>query len=318
MALVQLNKAIEEPVQTISERVAAGGVDVVGLPTGFGQLDKVLGGLRKKELYILGGRPGMGKTSLALAMAMNVAFEKKVLFLSLEMDASLLSVRVLSGQTGIPAERIERGRLSKDEMLQVQGVIKQTQHLQFGVLDDRMESDQFVEYAQEFAEKKSCDLIVVDYLSLLRDPNRFGDNERVARIVGNLRSVAYAADVPVLGLVQLNREVEKRENHVPTLSDIRDSGAIEQDAFCVMFTYRPYYYEMMLDGAPPVEVEKDAKIIVSKNRQGETGHVTVDFYPARMMWAPKDGGPPKPPPSTNVGDGTFRAGNLVSKVKEKQ
>jgi replicative DNA helicase len=289
MPLIKLSDAITQTIAEVSERVKAGGVNVVGLETGFPALDHMLGGLRRKAVYFLGGRPGMGKTSLALAIAMENAKQKrKVLFLSLEMDASLLSLRVLSSLTGIPAERIERGKLTKDEFEAVQKVVADTKKLTFGILDESITSEEFVDYVAEFQQTHGLDLLVIDYVSLFRDKISYGENERVSRISNNMMQIAKSCDIPVLLLGQLNREVEKRENHVPILSDMRDSGSIEQDSFCVMFCYRPYYYEMMFDGGEPQEVEKDAKIIVAKHRQGEVGQVGAWFYPSRTMWTPKE------------------------------
>lgn len=301
MPLIMLHTAIEDVIAEVSAHVEAGGVNVIGLDTGFPALDKMLGGFRNGSVYFLGGRPGMGKTALALTLALYEATKKrKVLFLSLEMPANLLSLRVLSSLTGIPAERIERGKLTKEEFEQVQAVVDKTKKLNFGVLDESLSSEDFLSMVYEFKEQHGLDFLVIDYISLFRDENKFGDNERIGRISNNMMSIAKTCNIPVLLLGQLNREVEKRENHIPVLSDIRDSGSIEQDAFCVMFCYRPHYYAMMFDGEDSLLIEKDAQILIAKNRQGEVGQITAWFHPSHMKWTPKDTHV-TPPPPTNAG-----------------
>lgn len=284
-----LHSSLESYIETVSQRVLQGGVDIVGLSTQIPVIDDVLGGLRNSANYALGGRPGMGKTSLGLTIATNIALQKHpTLFLSLEMSAELLSLRLLSMQTGIPSRRIELGKLTHDELLLVQGVLKVTKDLTFNVIDGSIDSETFVGHVKGYQDKHGLDFLVVDYLSLFRDPNKFGDTERLARISANVFEVSRRCNIPCLSLVQLNREVEKRENHIPILSDIRDSGAIEQDAFAVLFCYRPHYYRMMFDGAEPEKVERDAQIIVAKNRQGEQGlQLPMDFIPERTLWLPR-------------------------------
>lgn len=276
-----------------------GGVQTVGLSTGFHSLDSVLGGLRKEALYVLAGRPGMGKTALAFAIALSVAKEGyNVHFLSMEMSAELLALRALSALTKVPSEKIERGLLSKEEFQRVSAARKEVEHVNFDIVGERLESQAFLDHVFLTHSKKPMDLVVIDYVSLCRDENKFGDNERVGRIIENFAHMARVIKAPVIAVAQLNREVEKRENHVPILSDLRDSGAIEQAAFSVLFTYRPYYYEMMFDGAEQLAIEKDAKIIVAKNRQGQAGvQVSVDFIPDQMKWMDKDKIVVRPPRS---------------------
>lgn len=289
-----LHNAITTVVEQVSERAKQGGIDVVGVPTGFPSLDAATSGLRKKAVYILAGRPGMGKTSLALCIAFNITRKgKKVLFLSMEMDAELLALRVLSMHTGIPSDRIERGKLSKEEVAKVQEVINITENLTFDIADDTIDSERFTGSIGTYQERYGLDFLVVDYISLFRDPNSLGENERLGRISKNMLACAKQCDIPVLVLSQLNREVEKRENHVPILADIRDSGAIEQDAFAVLAAYRPHYYAMMFDGEPPEE-EEDAKILILKQRQGEVGAINVVFKPQQTLWLPKVVEPKRP------------------------
>ena len=239
---------------------------------------------------------------------MNVAQQQKnVLFISLEMSANLLALRLLSSQTGVPALDIEYGRLTHEQLQRVQNAREAARTLNFDLYDDSMLSDGLLERVKNYKERKGLDLLIVDYLSLLRDPSSFGETERVTKIVGNLREVARICDMPVIAFAQLNREVEKREGNLPTLSDFRDSGSIEQDAGVAAFLYRPHYYAMMHDDADPVDCEDDAQIILAKNRQGPTGSLKVKFYPKLMKW--EDNRPEiVTPQNTN-------ASTLVAKVR---
>ncbi len=289
-----LHTALVNVIEEVSERVKKGGIDVVGISSGFPALDKATSGFRKKAVYVLSGRPGSGKTSLALCICMNIARQgKKVLFLSLEMDAELLALRVLAMLTGIPSDKIETGRLTLEEVNAVKGVLDVSKNLTFEVIDDTITSTLFADNIAKFQERHGLDFLAVDYLSLFTDPNTFGENERLGRVSKNMLRCAKQCDIPVLALSQLNREVEKRENHVPILSDIRDSGSIEQDAFAVFAVYRPHYYAMMFDGEEPLEIE-DAKIVILKQRQGEVGQVGVHFKPKQTLWLPKVIEPKKP------------------------
>jgi replicative DNA helicase len=283
---VSLLDAIKSQTDVVQERVNQGGIKTIGLPCGFHKVDQYLLGFRKQQLYILAGRPSMGKTSCAISMALNVAHGgNPIMFVSLEMDAQLLSTRILSARTGIPAERIELGQLSESEMFSVQEAYHEHDK-HFIIADESMDSHKLLKIVQEMDKKPS--FIVVDYITLLRDRSDHGQTERVTQISGNLREIARICDAPLLALSQLNRSVEAREGHIPILSDLRDSGALEQDAFAVMFVYRPHYYARMFQDVEEEEIEHDAKIIIAKNRQGETGQTTAEFHPKTMVWQQKD------------------------------
>ena len=284
MPTVSLRSAVKKTIGEIEDRVSKGGVDCIGIPTGFHKLDEILSGLRKDSVYVIGARTSMGKTALAATIGMNVAQQgHKVLFLSLEMSANLLSLRMISGMTQIPAERIELGKITKDELNKVQGTLGNFDQLTFVIKDDTTSSEEFVAYAKEYQQKHGLDLLIIDYLSLFRDTMGSNDVERVGRISNNIRTIARDCDIPVISLVQLNREVEKREDHMPLLSDIRSSGDVEQDAFAVLLVVRPHYYAMMHNGEEEL-LREDALIIIAKNRQGRTGRTRATFYPTQMRW----------------------------------
>lgn len=307
MRAVKLNTAVKRVLKETEERVAQGGVDIIGIPTGFYKVDEVLSGLRNDAVYVIGGRAGMGKTSLALSMAMNIARNNyKVLFLSLEMSAELLALRTISGIADVEADLIERGRVNEEQMIKVKNAVDEVNKVTMTIVDDTTDSETFMTYVVEYKEKHGLDVLFIDYLSLFRDQITFGDVERLGRITRNIRNIARLCNIPVVVLAQLNREVEKRENHRPIMSDLRGTGDIEQDAFVVLFTLRPHYYAMMFDGEDEVLVEHDAEIIIAKNRQGKTGKTTAKFYPTQMRWEQL---PPvlKEPPRT-----------LVEKVRQKR
>lgn len=224
-------------------------------------------------------------SAFAMSMAMNMARKNyKVLFLSLEMSADLLAMRAIAGLAQVPSDMLEKGRLTDEEHKRVVAVEEVIEDLSFAIVDDTTDSEKFLEYTVEFQEKYGLDVLFVDYLSLFRDGNSFGDVERVGRISRNVREIARVCHIPVVALAQLNREVEKRENHMPVLSDLRSAGDLEQDAFLVLFPLRPHYYAMLENGEEELLAEKDAKIIVAKNRQGRTALTTATFYPNRMLW----------------------------------
>lgn len=276
----------------VEKRKRAGGVEVIGVPTGFHRLDDYLGGLQPDALYLIGGRPGMGKTALGMDIALNVAQQnQRVLIYSLEMTTERLTNRLLSRMTDIPSGRIIRGKLDGDELRLVREAAEQLREIPLALTDETFDSERLVEHATDLANRAeqgggpSVGLIVVDYVSLLRDAQKFGENERVGRISNNLRALARPdnLNIPIIALVQLNREADRRENHIPTLSDIRDSGSLEQDAHAVIFCYRPYYYELM-QGAERLSEERDAALIIAKNREGPQGKTKAVFYPTKTMW----------------------------------
>lgn len=291
-------------VTDVGERKRLGGVETIGLPTGFWRLDDYLGGLQPDSLYLIGARTGMGKTSLALDIALNVARQnQRVLFYSLEMTAERLANRLLSRMTDIPGGKIVRGKLDDQEYRVVKQASTELADIPLAIADSTFGSEALMDHSETLAEKASVGdgpplgLIVIDYASLLRDPQKFGENERVGRISNNIRALARPdhLNIPIILLVQLNREADRRENHIPTLSDIRDSGSLEQDAHAVIFCYRPYYYELM-QGAERLSEERDAALIVAKNREGPQGKTKATFHPSKTMWTQErpDGMDPEP------------------------
>lgn len=271
---------------TVTDRHAQGGVELLGLSTGLSRVDEWTGGLQPDQLWIIGARTAVGKTALALDIALSVARQQRgVLFYSLEMSAELLVNRLIARMTGIAAGRIYRGKLTQEELARVTVAAETLGDTRLAVIDKTLTSDQLSEHAKRIADVSDVGLIVVDYAGILRDDGTFGETERMGRISNNIRALARPDQLncAILLLAQLNRMSEHREDHTPQLSDLKSSGSLEQDAHVVLLPFRPYLYELM-HGAEPKDVEDDAMIIVAKNREGITGATKAHFYPRLMEW----------------------------------
>jgi len=274
---------------------------LAGVPSGFTDLDKLLGGLHASDLLILAGRPSMGKTALATNMAFHAARTVEdaeigrnhiVAFFSLEMSAEQLATRILAEQTGIPSERIRRGELSNDDFERLVVVSQELERLPLYIDDTPALSIAALRTrARRLKRSPGLSMVVVDYLQLLHGSSSARNENRVqelSEITRGLKTIAKELDVPVLALSQLSRAVENREDKRPQLADLRESGSIEQDADVVMFVYRDEYYlarKEPREGTPEhvawqEEMEKVhnlAEIIVAKQRHGPIGKVTLQF-----------------------------------------
>lgn len=264
---------------------------LAGLATGFADLDNRMGGLQSSDLVILAGRPGMGKTALATNIAYNVAQHAVVGFFSLEMSREQLATRIISEQAKIPSERIRRGQITPDEFMAIMTVSDGLRELPLFIdHTGSLSVAQLGARARRLKRQRGLDLIVVDYLQLLSGTKSWGRVQEITGITTSLKALAKELDVPVLALSQLSREVERRDDKRPQLSDLRESGSIEQDADVVLFVYREAYYT---ERAQPREGTAEhaawyeamsaahghAEIIISKQRHGPTGTVTLGFTP---------------------------------------
>jgi len=254
-------------LDAVAERKDAGGI--VGLATGFLDIDHITGGFRSSDLVICAGRPGMGKTTLADGIAGNVAARGgRVLFASLEMDVEQLQDKRVTRWTHKPQHEIERG-LHIDIVTRAVG---EHAHERVDYVDDGgLTTDALFAIAYREHMRAELSLIVVDYLQLLNDVVRGEDTARITYISRRLKVLARSLKVPVLCLSQLNRAVEQRKDKRPMLSDLRQSGAIEQDADMVLLMYREAYYD---EEAPNI-----AEVHVAKNRHGKTGLAKLLFRP---------------------------------------
>ena len=288
--------------------------EVVGVSTGLKDLDKLLGGLQDSDLLILAGRPSMGKTALATTIAYKAALHfqreaedaanqadakaedmiaKSVGFFSLEMSAEQLATRILSARAGVNSAGIMRGDLTDDEFSQLIQANEELSSLPFFVDDTPALSISAVRTrARRLKRVSNLGLIIVDYLQLLVGSTK-GSNinrvQEVSEITQGLKALAKELNVPVLALSQLSRQVEAREDKRPQLSDLRESGSIEQDADVVMFVFREEYYVARAkpdEDSPKFEewqqamerVYGKADTIIAKQRHGPIGTVTMQFY----------------------------------------
>jgi len=271
-----------------------------GIPTGFTDLDQLLGGFHKTDLLILAGRPSMGKTALATNIAfkmvktrsMDDENKKNVVgFFSLEMSAEQLATRILAEDSSISSEKIRRGQLNSNDL---QKIVKSSQTLGDLSLyiDDspNLSISALRTRARRLKRKHGLDAIIIDYLQLIRPSLARPDNRvlEIAEMTRNLKALAKELDMPVLCLSQLSRQVEQRDDKRPQLSDLRESGAIEQDADVVMFIYREEYYAERKEPSPGTEdyqkwqekmskIHNVAEVLVAKQRHGPIGKVNLHF-----------------------------------------
>ena len=265
------------------------GSDISGISTGLHDLDKALSGLNRTDLMLLAGRPGMGKTSLGLNIALNVAKKypkRTVAFFSLEMSKQQLVTRLLANESFIDNKKLTTGKLSVEEWSKLgiaSSAISQT--------DLRVDDNPSITVAEMNAKCRRIDdlaLVVIDYLQLMTSSgskNTYGGENRqqvVSDISRSLKIMAKELNVPVLCLSQLSRANESRQDKRPMLSDLRESGAIEQDADEVLFIYREDYYNK------ETEKQNIAECIIAKNRHGETGTVELQWLPQFTIFADRE------------------------------
>ena len=269
-----ISDVIQDTMDTIGRMYETKSV-VTGVATGFTGLDEMLSGLHESELVIIAGRPSMGKTALALNMANHIVMKEKmpVLFFSVEMPASQLGMRLLCVDAMIDSQRVRTGHISSEELrrlMQSAGRLEKSPLL----IDDTPAINIFEirAKARRVAQKQRLGAIVVDYLQLITSMSRIDRHLQIAEISRSLKQIARELSVPVVALSQLSRSVESRTDQRPQLSDLRESGAIEQDADVVMFIYREERVKK--------ETEKKgiAEVIVAKQRNGPIGEVELRFW----------------------------------------
>lgn len=254
--------------------------DYKGIPTGFGVLDKYTTGLNKSDFVLIGARPAMGKTSFALNLAHNVSMtgRKKCVFFSLEMTKEQLAERLLASQAGVESQKFRTGDLSDDEWIRVGNAASAFNDVEL-YLDDTS-SITVPEIKSRVRRLKGVDIIIIDYLGLVQSATRKENRvQEVSEITRNLKMMAKDLNIPVVCCAQLSRGTEGRgKSHKPQLSDLRESGSIEQDADIVMFLYRPDYYKNELSEDKLEEIDESlTELIIAKNRHGQTGTIELSF-----------------------------------------
>ena len=253
--------------------------DYVGIPCGIGDLDRMITGLNKSDLIILGARPGMGKTSFALNIARNVAVTggKTVCFFSLEMTRDQLAQRMLSSEAGIKSEKLRTGDLDADEWTRLTQAGENLSKAE--IYFDETSSITVQQMKAKLLRMKKVDLVVIDYLGLMHSAKHTDNRvQEISEITRNLKVMAKDLKVPVIACAQLSRGTEvKGKSHRPALSDLRDSGSIEQDADIVLFLYREAYYDGEKDASEDMSDKSKSECIVAKNRHGEVGTVQLHW-----------------------------------------
>ncbi len=247
----------------------------IGVPTGFRLLDKLLGGLQPSDMIIVAGRPGAGKTSLVLSIAHNAAkkFNQRVALFSLEMSAEQVVQRLISAETGIDSQRLRLGEIEDEEwplFVQAAGVLSELPIF----IDDTpsISALQLRTKARRLHAEYGLDLVIVDYLQLMRGDGRAENRvQEISNISRALKALARELNVPVMAVSQLSRAVESRQDKRPILSDLRESGSLEQDADVVMCIYRDVMYN------PDTDRPNIAEILIRKHRNGPTGQVPLFF-----------------------------------------
>ena len=274
----RIGPVLQSVVDRLAELSAAGGAAQPGLPIGFSAIDDKTAGFGDSDLVLLAARPGMGKTSLALNIALNVAksTQKAVAVFSLEMSKEQLVTRVLSNESRVESQKLLTDNLSEQDWDRISDAT-----VTLSPLDIRIDDNPLLTVADMNAKCRRIDglaLIVIDYLQLMtsaggKSRNAESRQQMVSDMSRMLKIMAKELGVPVLCLSQLSRANEKREDKRPMLSDLRDSGAIEQDADIVMFIYRDDYYK------EDSEARNIAECIIAKNRHGSTGKVNLKWSP---------------------------------------
>ena len=251
-----------------------------GVPSGFTELDRFTSGWQKSDLIVIAARPGMGKTAFVLSMARNIAvtFKKPIAFFSLEMSSVQLVTRLISAESQLPADKLKKGNLEAYEWEQLNAKIGTLISAPMYIDDSpSLNIFDFRAKCRRLKQQYDIQMVVIDYIQLMSGTGDKGNREQeISNISRSLKSLAKELDIPVIALSQLNRSVETRStNKKPVLSDLRESGAIEQDADMVIFIYRPEYYNITDDEKGSTIGMAD--LIIAKHRNGPTGEVRLRF-----------------------------------------
>ncbi len=270
-----INKAIRQIQNTKS-----GESGITGVPSGIVEIDRITAGWQRSDLIILAGRPGMGKTAFVLSIARNAAVDHDtpVALFSLEMSSVQLVTRLISAETQLSSEKLRTGKLTEAEWTQLNTKIQQISEAKIFIDDTpALSVFELKAKARRLKANHHIGMIVIDYLQLMRgEDSKNGNREQeISYISRSLKGLAKDLDIPIIALAQLSRQVEQRQDKKPILSDLRESGSIEQDADIVGFIYRPEYYKIQeVDGMDTTGL---AQFIIEKHRNGSTGGVWMRF-----------------------------------------
>ena len=269
-------KSAKQQLEDLSKR----GEDITGVPTGFIDFDRITSGLHKNELIIIAARPAMGKTAFALNIAVNAAIEtnKNVAIFNLEMNAEQLMFRMISAQGAVDGNKLKTGRLNHEDWKKVNEAMSELEDAPLFLEDTPgiTISEIRAKCRRLASQGNGLGLIVIDYLQLISGGPGYGNNrqQEVSDISRSLKTMAMELEVPVVALAQLSRSVEARENKRPIMSDLRESGSIEQDADIVAFLYRDDYYNKTAQEDNNVSI---SELIIGKHRNGATATIELLF-----------------------------------------
>ncbi len=265
-----------------AEENQARGSEITGLATGFRDLDRKLAGLQPANLVVVAARPSMGKSTLALNIAQNAAAREEVCAIfTLEMSREEVVQRLLCAQARVDSQRLRTGELNQTQWTKLTHAAGQLYKTPIYVDDSAsLTVTEIRAKCRRLARKSGLSLVVVDYLQLMQGSNRENRQQEIAEISRSLKNLARELHIPIIAVSQLNRAVEQREDKRPRLGDLRESGAVEQDADVVMFIYRHEYYH------PEAQETKGiAEVNIAKHRSGSTGRVEMTFLPEFTLFA---------------------------------
>ncbi len=268
-----IGEMLTDTIEQIEESRKNDGL-VSGVSTGLRDLDEKIGGLRKGAFIVLAGRPSMGKTSLARTLAAHATINENAptAFFSLEMTSDQIAMTMLLGESGVPPYKVKKGMVSEEDMKDITSASGMFEDAPLYIDDSNaVSSHQLRSRIRRMKSNYDIDLVIIDYLQLMQGPDTNSRQEEIALISRQMKGIARELNIAVLALSQLNRNVEQRNPPRPKLADLRESGAIEQDADVVLLLYRDYYYTGNEDNKGITEV------IVGKHRNGPTGTVKIYF-----------------------------------------
>ena len=278
-----LFESAKELIHIIEPRQEQGGVEVIGLPTGFADLNYLTGGYRKGDMYVVAAKTGNGKTAFALGESIKVAEDGGVvMYLSLEMSAHMMALRVLASMTGVNSMAIERGNMSDETFRMVKDAAEKLSGLPLYFFDQVVDTPTLNDVYSKMKNKLGLDMSVVDYIALLDDLPTESGYARLTFIANEIKKFTVKQDIPIIAVSQLNRASLNREGGRPQVQDLKESGQIENNAALVLF---PFLIPKQPDeeGYNPKVIP--GELLIAKNRHGPNDQkIEVDFIPSQLKW----------------------------------
>ncbi len=276
---VKIKPVVLDAFKVVESHVGKEKQGFIGIPSGFKKLDDILGGFHNSDFIVIAGRPSMGKTALALSIARNIAIEykRKVGFFSIEMEAQQLALRLLAAEAKVNSNDVRIGKVTPDTMRKIIKIMDKLTDAPI-ILDDSASLTvmELRAKCRRLIAEFGIEIVIVDYLQLIRSPKAESREREISMISQSLKQMAKELKIPIIALAQLNRSVESRNDKRPLLSDLRESGSIEQDSDVVLFVHRPEYYKIKTyeDNTP---TEGTAEVIIGKHRNGPVGVARLAF-----------------------------------------